>query len=61
MGNEEFALKDRRLLLLFVCCIVFLVSGCETVKGSLQGAVNGAKKDWESLKTADERFRNALW
>ncbi|MDD5255000.1 MAG: hypothetical protein PHR11_02970 [Candidatus Omnitrophica bacterium] len=52
---------QKKFLLLLCLCAFLFISGCETIKGAGVGAFNGAKKDWQSLKTADERFREALW
>jgi len=40
---------------------LILISGCETLKGGVQGATGGAKKDWEAAKRADEWMRKNLW
>jgi predicted small secreted protein len=33
------------------------IVGCETVKGAGGGAVEGAKKDWQSAKELDAKMR----
>lgn len=51
----------KRVLLFAVSIFLILIAGCETTKGACQGAAEGAKKDWESLKKADEKMREVLW
>ncbi len=47
----------KGILMLLLGIFVFLLAGCETVKG----AAEGAKSDLESLKKADEWQRKNLW
>ena len=44
---------------IFFILSIFLIlsSGCETVKGAFQGA----KKDFQSVKEADDWMRKNLW
>jgi hypothetical protein len=55
--------KGATFFILFT--LLVLIEGCQTVKGTVEGAVKGcaegAKKDWESVKKADERMREVLW
>ena len=67
-------IKKSALLFMFIVFII-TVSGCETVKGSLKGGIEGAKKDWETAKgvgtttkgvgaalmRADEWIQKNLW
>ena len=59
--------KNFRLLalLIFLLCSA---PGCETIKGTLEGGIEGARKDWETLTSAesplmkaDEWIRKNLW
>ena len=47
--------------LVILIAFVFLVNGCNTVVGSLQGAKEGAKEDWKELNKADGWIRENLW
>jgi len=40
---------------------LILIAGCETTKGACKGAAEGAHKDWESLKKADQKMQEVLW
>jgi hypothetical protein len=62
MGKKGQAfLKKDVALFFFFCMLVVLISGCYT----LQGAFDGAKKDWKTLtlkaNEADQRLREVLW
>jgi len=47
------------------CFILFILSGCETVKGTAKGAAEGITKDYENtkenVKQADEWMQENLW
>ncbi len=45
------------LLLVFI----IMLSGCETVKGTVQGAAQGFQKDWQAAKKVDDWMRQNLW
>ena len=46
----------------FILSLLFiLLSGCETIRSSFQGATGGANKDWEVIKRADDWIRKNLW
>jgi hypothetical protein len=47
----------RGTICFILSILVILISGCETFKGAFQGS----KKDWESVKKADEWMRKNLW
>ncbi|MDD2703456.1 MAG: hypothetical protein PHC33_05575 [Candidatus Omnitrophica bacterium] len=47
----------KTVLLIFAGVFLFLVSGCETVKG----AADGAQKDLQNAKKTDEWMRDNLW
>lgn len=48
--------------ILFVLSVfLILIGGCETIKGALKGATEGAKRDWESAKKIDSWIRENLW
>jgi len=51
----------KRVLLFAVSIFLILIAGCETTKGACKGAAEGAEKDWESMKKADEKMREVLW
>jgi len=51
--------KGAALFILFVFLI--LMAGCETLKGTFQGAAEGAKKDWQTACKADQWIRDNLW
>jgi hypothetical protein len=58
MGKKRHALMKQGLPLFFLLSMALvLISGCYTVKG----AVEGSKKDWQSLKDVDQRVREVLW
>ena len=46
-------------------CVLYLLSmvlsGCHTVKGAVEGGVEGFSKDWETAKRADRWIRENLW
>lgn len=44
-----------------ILSLLLLIAGCETVKGAFTGASDGAKKDWEAAKKADQWMRDNLW
>ncbi len=52
--------KKGVLVLALLLGSVF-VYGCETIKGIGQGAAEGAKKDWQALKKADNWVQKNLW
>lgn len=58
MGKKGQAFLKKDLALFFILCtLVILISGCYT----LQGAFDGSKKDWKTLKEVDQRIREVLW
>jgi predicted small secreted protein len=63
MGQKEGSVNMTKKGLAFFVLLVFiiLISGCETIKGAGQGAADGAKKDWQTLKKADAWMRKNLW
>jgi len=38
-----------------------MFSGCNTLKNTLKGAGEGAKKDWEVLKRWDKKMQENWW
>ncbi|RJP27344.1 MAG: hypothetical protein C4533_07735 [Candidatus Omnitrophota bacterium] len=52
-------------LLLLLLPVMLMLSGCHTLfnssKGAYEGAKEGAKKDWEGLKKADNWLKENLW
>jgi len=53
---------NKKLVGLFVLLLVLIfVAGCETIKGAGTGAVEGAKKDWQTLQKTDDWVRKNLW
>ncbi len=50
----------KMLIAVFLLAFTTIV-GCETVKGAGGGAVEGAKKDWQSAKELDAKMRQELW
>jgi len=58
MDKKELRpMKKCPALLLILPLLIFLASGCNTVKG----AAAGAGKDWKSMKEADQGLREVLW
>ncbi len=49
--------RNLALLILGLFGIMFFLYGCETAKG----AAEGAKKDWQNAKKADDWMRKNLW
>jgi len=46
---------------IILCGCFFLLSGCETIKGTCKGASDGVKKDWSALKKIDLSLHDTLW
>ncbi|MEI6631451.1 MAG: hypothetical protein WCL25_02420 [bacterium] len=59
MGEKK--LKKHSLFFFVPCCLIILLNGCQTVKGTVEGATEGAKRDWRDAKEADQRLREVLW
>ncbi|MBM3254787.1 MAG: hypothetical protein FJZ08_00580 [Candidatus Omnitrophica bacterium] len=59
MGKKE--LKRHSLFFSVSCCLLILLNGCQTVRGAVGGAAEGAKRDWRDAKEADQRLREVLW
>lgn len=51
--------KGALLFILF--SFLVLIAGCQTVTGAVKGGAEGAKKDWESLKKANQKMEEVLW
>ena len=56
MGKKELRRREKSLALFFMLLLI-LINGCNTVKG----AAEGAQKDWQSMREADQRLRDVLW
>ena len=50
----------KSLLVAVLIGVLFSLMGCETLKGSVQGAGEGAKKDWENAQKVDAWLRDQL-
>jgi predicted small secreted protein len=61
MGERKGIMLQKIFLLGIILVFVFLSSGCNTVAGASKGAAEGAKKDYEDAKKADEWMRKSLW
>ncbi|MFH0739096.1 MAG: hypothetical protein V2A59_04480 [Candidatus Omnitrophota bacterium] len=62
MGKKELRFLEKRSPLFFMLCgLLILINGCQTVKGAVGGATEGAKRDWRDAKEADQRLREVLW
>jgi len=48
-------------LLFMLAALLFIISGCETIKGAFQGGAAGAKKDWQVAQQIDGWIRKNLW
>jgi uncharacterized protein YceK len=57
MDKKEEAVIKRALGLCIILAFILSLSGC----GTLKGAYNGAKEDWQSLKKADDWMKKNLW
>lgn len=54
-------LCKRGILPLVLLLGFAFIYGCGTIKGIGQGASEGAKKDWQGIKKADDWVRKNLW
>lgn len=55
-------MRFRSALIICVLYLLLMVlNGCCTVKGAVQGGVEGFSEDWETAKKADEWIRENLW
>lgn len=61
MDKEEGVMIKRALANFVLFAFIVLLLGCETIKGAGQGAVEGAKKDWQALKKADDWLKKNAW
>jgi predicted small secreted protein len=61
MGEKKGIILQKTFLLSIILFFIFLSSGCNTVAGASKGAAEGAKKDYEDAKKADELMRKSLW
>ena len=58
MDKKARRLAIKKCTIFFIFSIfLILISGCETMKGAFEGA----KKDWDSAKKADQWLRKNLW
>ena len=60
MPSKKIRFYKLEVFLLLVI-LIFNLTGCSTLKGIGNGAVEGFKEDWQVLKKWDESFKENWW